>query len=365
MADRWGLKGDGIVYLDAPACPLWSPGLRRYTCAGREAAMRSFFGRVLAERRKTFFSKLLRLPRIREIDLIHAHFMGWAFEVAVPLGRLLNIPVTLTVHNGEMPKRRESELVYLQRNATRIVHVSRAYLRIWAERTGSSDRLTVVPNGIDLSEFQTGFVPREPRKGLKIISIARLVPEKRVADALVALARLRRQGLEFEYVAVGEGPERAALELLTRQLGLGDRVAFLGAVPREAVVRELCTSDILVHPSETESFGMAVAEAMAAQVAVVVARSAGPRDIVDHGVTGFLYEPGDIEALALYVQLLARDPALRRRFGELAYARVLERFSWDVHMSQMLDIWHDLLPAAPGAAAVPDIPLDTGRIQTS
>ncbi len=317
--------------------------------------MRGHFGRVLAERRKTFFEKLLRIPRIREIDLIHAHFMGWAFEVAVPLGRLLNVPVTLTAHNVELPQCQLAELVYLQGNAARIVLVSRAYLRIWAEKTGSSERLTFVPNGIDLSEFPTRSEPGEPRKRLKIISVGRLVAEKRTADALVALARLREQGFEFEYVAIGDGPERAALEQLTAQLGLGDRVAFRGAIPHEAVVRELCTSDILVHPSECESFGIAVAEAMAARVAVVAARSHGASEVVDHGVTGFLYEPGDIEALTLCVQLLARDPTLRRHLEELAYAKVREQFSWDAHMRQMLDIWRELLPGTPPSPARPSV----------
>jgi len=351
MADRLGLNGEDVIYLDAPSCRLWAPGFRRYTRALRQAAMRGHFGRLLAERRKTFFENLLRMPRMRHVELIHAHFMGWAFEVAVPLGQLLNVPVTLTAHNVDLPRRRLPELVYLQHNAARIVLVSQEYLRIWAERTGSSDRLTVVSNGIDLSEFPTGSVPKIPRKGLKIISIGRLVAGKRTADALVALARLRAQGLEFEYVAIGEGPERAALEQLTGQLGLGDRVTFRGVMPHEAVIRELGASDILIHPSEWESFGIAVAEAMAAQVAVVAARSPGPSDIVDHGVTGFLYEPGDIEALTLHVQLLARDPALRRRCGELGHARVVERFSWDAHMARMLDIWRDSLPATPPVAA--------------
>jgi len=62
-------------------------------------------------------------------------------------------------------------------------------------------------------------------------------------------------------------------------------------------------------------------------------------EIVDQGVTGFLYEPGDVEALAGHLYRLATDPALRKRFGELGHARVLERFSWDAHMSQMFELW--------------------------
>jgi len=346
LADRLGVKLDEIIYLDAPSCPVWSPGLKRYTRPVREAAMRGHFGRLLAERRKTFFAKLLRIPRIREVELIHAHFMGWAFEVALPLGLVLNVPVTLTAHNFDLPTRRLAELLYIQRHAARIVLVSQAYHRIWSERTGTSDRLSVVPNGIDLSEFSTPPVPQTPEKGLKIISISRLVPVKRIADALVALAKLRDQALEFKYVSIGEGPERAPLEQLTAQLGLTDRVTFRGVMSHEAVVKELCTADILLHPSELESFGIAVAEAMAAHVAVIAARSPGPSEIVDHGVTGFLYEPGDVDALANHLHRLATDPALRKRFGELGHARVLEKFSWDAHMRQMFELWRTAMAVA-------------------
>jgi len=195
------------------------------------------------------------------------------------------------------------------------------------------------PNGIDLSEFSAPPVPKTAGTPLKIISISRLVPVKRIADALLALAKLRDQAIEFNYVAIGEGPERTALEELTGRLGLTDRVTFLGVMSHEEVVKELSTSDILLHPSELESFGIAVAEAMAARVAVIAARSPGPMEIVDQGVTGFLYEPGDVEALADHLYRLATDPPLRKRFGELGHARVLERFSWDAHMSQMFELW--------------------------
>jgi len=305
----------------------------------RKAAMRSHFGRLLAERRKTFFAKLLGMPAIQGIEMIHAHFMGWAFEVALPLGQVLDVPVTLTAHNFDLPTRRLDELLYLQRYAAQVVLVCQAHYDIWAERTGSSGRLAVVPNGIDLSEFSAPPVPKTAGTPLKIISISRLVPVKRIADALLALAKLRDQAIEFNYVAIGEGPERTALEELTGRLGLTDRVTFLGVMSHEEVVKELSTSDILLHPSELESFGIAVAEAMAARVAVIAARSPGPMEIVDQGVTGFLYEPGDVEALADHLYRLATDPPLRKRFGELGHARVLERFSWDAHMSQMFELW--------------------------
>ncbi len=351
LADSLGIDLNEVIYLDAVRCPIWAPGLNRYSRTVGEAAMRSHFGRLLAERRKTFFARLLRMPRIREVELIHAHFMGWAFEVAVPLARILGVPVTVTAHNFDLPTRRIDELRFLQHYCARVVLVSRAYERIWAERTGSTERLTVVPNGIDLTEF-----PSEPQAGtrpdrLRIISVSRLVVGKRIADAVRALARLRQQGIEFEYVGIGEGPELASLTTLVNELGLAERVSLRGAVAHEQVVRELRCSDILLHPSEWESFGIAVAEGMAAQLPVVAARSPGPGDTVEHGVTGFLYEPGDVEALASYLHRLSIDPELRRRFGERGRARIAESFSWETHMRGMFGVWNTALGRSGGRVA--------------
>lgn len=329
----------------------------RYTRDIRAAAMRDHFGRLLAERRKTFFAKLMKLPRIREVELIHAHFMGWAFEVALPLGQILQVPVTLTVHNVDLPTRRLTELEYMQQHAAKIVLVSEAYKQIWVDRTGSLDRLVVVPNGVELSEFSRTPTIRTPEKGLKIISISRLVPGKRIADALKALARLRDDSVQFSYVAIGEGPERAALEQLAHQLGLDNQVAFPGAKPHAEVVKELCAADILIHPSEWESFGIAVVEAMAAGVPVIAARSPGPSDTVNHGVTGFLYTPGDVDMLSNHLQQLVNEPVLRQRFAEIGQVRARERFSWDAHMGKMLELWQAALacprqhPSTPLSAA--------------
>lgn len=343
LAERLGVKLKDVIYLDATACPVFSTSLKRYTRSVREAARRSHFGRLLAERRKTFFSRLLQIPSIREVEQIHAHFMGWAFEVALPLGQLLNVPVTLTVHNVDLPVRAIDELLYIQQHAAQIVLVSHAYYGIWSGRTGTSDRLCIVPNGIELSEFSLNPNPEPQAACLKIISISRLVPGKRIGDALLALAKLREQSIDFDYVVIGEGAERNTLEQLTARLGLTDRVTFLGAMSHDAVVKELCSSDILLHPSEWESFGIVVAEAMAANVAVIAARSQGPSEIVEHGVTGLLHEPADVDAITNHLERLATDPEMRKKFGELGRARVLNKFSWSAHMNKMLEIWRDTM----------------------
>jgi glycosyltransferase involved in cell wall biosynthesis len=339
LADKLRIDLGEVIYLDAVRCPVWAPGLVRYTRALNEAAMRSHFGRMLAERRKTFFARLLRMPRVREAELIHAHFMGWAFEVAVPLSRILGVPVTVTAHNFDLPTRRIDELRYLQRHAAHVVLVSRAYERIWAERTGSIERLTWVPNGIDLTEFPGEHEVSGRPDRLRIISVSRLVAGKRIADALHALARLRRHGVKFEYICIGEGPELVPLERLAGELGLAECISFRGAVSHEVVVRELCRSHLLLHPSEWESFGIAVAEAMAAGLPVVAARSPGPSDTVAHGVSGFLYEPGDIASLTNHLHRLAVDPESRRQFGQAGRARIANSFSWEAHMRGMFGVW--------------------------
>ena len=102
-------------------------------------------------------------------------------------------------------------------------------------------------------------------------------------------------------------------------------------------------ADILLHPSQAEGFGIAVVEGMAAGLPVVVARSGGVLDTVEHDRVGFLYEPGDLSALVDYIVQLASDGSRRAAFGAAARAAAEKRFSWEHHMAQMYGVWHEAL----------------------
>ena len=339
-----GFPTTRIIYRNYMRYPMFSSNLRRFTPKLTEAAMREVYGFVLGERRKSYFCDLIKDPRIHGADLIHAHFVGWGYMVAVPLARILGIPVTVTAHEVELRDIEPGTLRYIQQHADFIAMVSSEYRQHWVNLTGSEEKLHVVHHGVDLNEFELHEVSRRSPSGrLRLVSIARLVPHKRVADGIRAVRRLLDRGVDTEYRIIGDGPERAKLEALSSELQLNDRVHFLRFPPRAKLVEEIVASDILVHPSEAESFGIAVIEGMAAGLPVVVARSGGVLDIVEHGRFGYLYEAGDIDALADYVAELAGDPAKRQLFGKVARNVAEARFSWGNHMAEMCRAWDQVL----------------------
>ncbi len=292
---RVGFPVDRVIYLNYARCKLMSPDPLRFRPSVARAAMREVYGRLLAERRKTFFAALMRDHRLRGVDLIHAHFIGWGYRVAVPLAHLMGVPVTVTAHEVELPDMEPDLLRYVQEGAQLVTVVSSEYIRHWVGLTGTADKLRLVHNGVELSEF-SGLTARqvlEPKR-VRLVSVSRLVPHKRIADGIRAVRKLLDMGIDVEYVVVSDGPERATLESLREELGVGDRVRLCGFLPRNEVVTELLAADILLHPSEAEGFGVAVVEGMAAGLPVVVARSGGVQDIVEHGRFGYLYEPGTL-----------------------------------------------------------------------
>ena len=339
---RVGFPALRVIYRNYLRYPMVSADLHRFTPRVTEAAMREVYGFVLGERRKSYFCELIKDPRIRDSDLIHAHFADWGYMVAVPLAGILGIPVTVTAHEMDIPDIEPQTLRYVQRHANLVIIESSDHKRRWVKLTGSEEKLHLVHQGVDLSEFGE-ISNRASSERIRLVSVARLVPHKRVADGIKAVGQLARRGIDVEYRIVSDGPERTKLEALRSELQLNDRVHFLGFLRRSELIAELMASDVLLHPSEAEGFGVAVVEGMAAGLPVVVAKSEGAQDIVEHGRFGYLYEAGDIEALVEYIAQLVTDASKRKLFGSIARSTAEARFSWEKHMSEMYRVWNQVL----------------------
>jgi N-acetyl-alpha-D-glucosaminyl L-malate synthase BshA len=146
---------------------------------------------------------------------------------------------------------------------------------------------------------------------------------KRVGDVVRALAAISKTR-EAALVLVGDGPERPAVEALARELGVAERVRFLGLLPRFADL--LARSDLFVLPSATESFGLAALEALACGVPVVASEVGGLPEVVRNRETGLLVPPADPGALAAACLSLLEDEPRRRAFAAAARADALARF---------------------------------------
>jgi N-acetyl-alpha-D-glucosaminyl L-malate synthase BshA len=137
-----------------------------------------------------------------------------------------------------------------------------------------------------------------------LMHLSNFRPVKRVLDVVKIFARVARQ-MPAQLVLVGDGPDRSAAEWLAHDLGIHSRIHFMGK--QERVHELLPLADILLMPSELESFGLAALEAMACKVPSIATRVGGVPELIDDGVTGLLYAVGDVDGMSLGALSLLND----------------------------------------------------------
>jgi glycosyltransferase involved in cell wall biosynthesis len=139
---------------------------------------------------------------------------------------------------------------------------------------------------------------------------------------------------------LGSGPERALLEQAARQAGVSDRVHFLGAKPRAEVVDYLAAADVFLFPTERdEAAPLVPLEAMAAGLPVVASTVGGGAELIENGTSGLLVPPAAADVWADAMGSLLEDEALRRRMGEAARERVLERYTIEAMTRQTVAVY--------------------------
>jgi len=188
-------------------------------------------------------------------------------------------------------------------------------------------RITIAYNGIDGPPSAAPEPPETwPGDGLRLLYLGRLEERKRPALTLRTLAELVQAGHEASLVLAGDGPARETLEAIARELGVGDRVRFLGRVSDTRKWALYDGAEVLLFGSTMEGFGLVVAEAQSRGLPVVAARGTATREALRDGETGLLAEPTPGAFAAAVGKLL--DPARRARMGAAA-GRYAARFTWD------------------------------------
>jgi teichuronic acid biosynthesis glycosyltransferase TuaC len=247
-----------------------------------------------------------RIHRQFEFDLIHAHFTYPDGVVAAHLGRRYGVPVVITEHVPWEAWRSHPRVLRragwaAQRSACHI-SVSESVRRSVANYTGEQDRLVVVPNSVDGSVF-TSLTDGRERIPNQILFAGAVRPVKGVDLLLRSLRLLVERRRDVNLVVAGEAfyggyrKEEVRLRQMVKDLGLEERVKFVGKQAPPALARYMRESAMLVLPSRLESFGMVLVEALACGTPVVSTRCGGPQDIVNDEV-GILVPPDDPTALA-------------------------------------------------------------------
>jgi len=305
-------------------------------------------GRSLYDRR--IGSKLRDRVAQGRPALIHSFLWDANVLTAWALRKALDQPLLTSRREIGLWRRRRHRWAeqWTNRFAARIVVNSEATRQYVCRAEGvSPERVVVVPNALDAARFQQ--VDRNTARGrLEIASdtlvfgvVASLAEKKGHGDLLQALQQVREQLPSHLLLVIGDGPERSRLETRVRQLGLGERVRFLGL--RRDVPEVLPALDVLVHPSHTESMPNAVLEGMAAALPVIATDVGGTREAVDSGHTGVLVESHSPDALGAALVDLAGDPELRKRLGEAAQRRVEEYFSIEAAGGAYQQLYREVL----------------------
>jgi phosphatidylinositol alpha-mannosyltransferase len=204
----------------------------------------------------------------------------------------------------------------------------------------------LIPCGVDTSQITPDVSPLPALSDgyTNLVYVGRLEQRKGVAHLIRAFARLQRQYPRLRLVLGGDGPERAALEQLVRQLGL-ERVVFLGYVPAADLPRLLAAADLFCAPATyAESFGIVLVEAMAAGLPIVAAANAGYAGLLAAHPGNLLVPPGNDRALAGAIAILVEQPEYARELGA-RNRDAAQQYSWE-HVGQTILALYDHVCAA-------------------
>jgi len=205
----------------------------------------------------------------------------------------------------------------------------------------------VIPNFVCPSEYKPK-IDCDLRKTLSpddapiMVHVSNFRPVKRPVDCVEILARVLKQ-TDGRLVMVGDGSERTSAVHRARELGVFNKCVFVGKQAR--IVDYLCAADLLLLPSEQESFGLAALEAMACEVPVIASRVGGLPEVVDDGETGFLSMVGDVDQMANHAIKLLTDKKLRREMGKRARTSAISRYSTDRIIPQYINFYEQVLAA--------------------
>ncbi|MBB4015981.1 glycosyltransferase involved in cell wall biosynthesis [Chelatococcus caeni] len=224
-------------------------------------------------------------------------------------------------------------------------------------------RVRLVYHGLDLSRFPAPPAERPARDGsdaadpVRIISVGRAVAKKGYDDLLTALAALP-EGLHWRFAHIGGGEMLANLKQQAAAKGIADKVIFLGAKAQPDVINLMRKADIFVLPAKEAKSGdrdglpNVVMEAASQGLAVIPTDFSGIPEFIRHDREGWLTPPGDWEALANALNLLARDPEARHRLGTAAFNRLRDDFSADGGIDQVAALLRTSLGEKPAEVPV-------------
>ena len=286
-------------------------------------------------------TRMAEVSQLYELDLLHVHY-AIPHSVSAMLAKQMlaatpprkNLPFVTTLHGTDIT------LVGLDRSYLPITRFSieqsdgvtaiSQYLR---NRTlkifDIKNHIEVIPNFVNCDEYlrkpewlekRSEYVSNDERL---LVHLSNFRPVKRVLDVIEIFDRVHKK-IPSKLLLIGDGPDRSQAEWLAVQKGIHEHVLFLGK--QDQIREKLAISDVMLMPSELESFGLAALEGMACEVVPIATRTGGVPEVIEHGVSGYMADVGDVETMAGYAIELLSDESALRAMGKRARAGAKEKY---------------------------------------
>lgn len=307
-------------------------------------------------------ARMAEVAEFEDLDILHVHYAiphapaaYLAKQMVKKNNRLKELKIITTLHGTDIT------LLGMDRSYLNLIKFSidesdgtTAVSKYLRNRTYAEFRpnrkIDVIHNFIDTDKYRprqehergcNRFVHRIAPTGQKILMhTSNFRPLKRVPDVVRVFANVRKE-IDARLVLVGDGPERHKVEETIRELGVEKDTVLLGK--QEAIADLICSSDVFLLPSESESFGLAALEAMSSGVPVITSNTGGLPEVNIHGETGFLENVGDINAMTADTLKILTDDKLRNRLSENARQRVMENFTTDRIVQRYVEHYQKVL----------------------
>jgi N-acetyl-alpha-D-glucosaminyl L-malate synthase BshA len=307
-------------------------------------------------------SRMAEVAEYNDLDLLHVHY-AIPHSVSALLARQMlaaqgrRLPFVTTLHGTDIT------LVGLDRSYLPITRYAiqesdgvtaiSSYLKEkTVEHFGVTRPIEVVTNFVNCDVY-TPIQDDDARAAARLrlaapdeailMHLSNFRPVKRVVDTVKVFAQVVRE-IPAQLILVGDGPDRSAAEWLAHDLGIHSRVHFLGK--QERVNELLPLADIMLMPSELESFGLAALEAMACKVPSIATRVGGVPELIDDGVTGLLYEVGDVEGMATGALHLLTDKTRLQAMRDAGRKNAQKRFCASLVIPQYVRYYERVLAAS-------------------
>lgn len=307
-------------------------------------------------------TRMAEVAQLYDLDLLHVHY-AIPHSVSALLARQMlaegprgrRLPFVTTLHGTDIT------LVGLDRSYLPITRYSieqsdgvtaiSNYLRDRTQRVFDvKNHIEVIYNSVNCDVYKRNpEMAAEMRKEYALnnervlVHLSNFRPVKRLTDVIEIFDRVHKQ-VPSKLLLIGDGPDRSVAEWLAVQKGIHSDVLFLGKQDR--VQDKLAIADIMLMPSELESFGLAALEAMACEVVPIATRAGGVPEVIEHGKSGYLADVGDVDTMARYALELLNNEQRLQEMARQARAVALDRFCATKIVAQYEDFYRRVLERA-------------------